>query len=84
MLLMTDYGLRVATNTMHQLGMNETIWFASQIFIAIVAMYPLLRYLQLHRNRHALIQVLGITAIGFLYNLILTWFYIVGTGVDAI
>lgn len=78
-----SYGLRVAGD-FHSLGMPEVVWFIMHISLYIVSM--VLIYMSL-RGFALLNKLLTMVIMSLIYAVTyfgVTWFYIIGSGVDSV
>ena len=84
-LIALDFALRATMPVPpHTLGMPESVWFGLQILLAVLASCPLLLHFRNHANWKAALQILFICLGGFVFLILVTGFYIVATGIDAL
>ncbi|MEN9864983.1 MAG: hypothetical protein RL748_573 [Pseudomonadota bacterium] len=84
-LIALDFALRtLAPVARHTLGMPEALWFGMQILLAVLASYPLLLHLRNKRDWKTALQIFSLCLVGFIYLILVTGFYIIATGIDAL
>lgn len=84
LLASVDYVIRLFADNYYSLGMNETVWFLLQTLIGITSLGMLFKAVK-QMPTHKAILLFGTTVIiGMLVYLLMTWLYVLGTGVDSI
>ena len=84
LLFAIDYIIRLASVNYYSLGMNETVWFLLQIVIGIGSLGLLVKAVK-QMPTHKAVLLSGVTiVVGLIVYLVLTWLYVVGTGIDSV